>query len=61
MSSRSLLLVMLVLVCLQSCTEAQNGNGPSLCCFTYQSSAIPSKQVEVYKKTQAGCTKPGTM
>ncbi|KAG7330624.1 hypothetical protein KOW79_006846 [Hemibagrus wyckioides] len=61
MSSRSLLLVLLVLACLQFFTEAQNSFGPSHCCFNFQKTPVPEKIVISYKKTLADCTKPGVI
>ncbi|KAK3546732.1 hypothetical protein QTP70_033530 [Hemibagrus guttatus] len=61
MSSRSLLLVLLVLACLQSFTVAQYSNQPSRCCFSFQKTPIPEKFVISYTKTRVGCTEPGVI
>ncbi|XP_027034685.1 C-C motif chemokine 3-like [Tachysurus fulvidraco] len=59
MISRSHLLVLLVLACLQSFPMAQNANGPKKCCFTYQTNQIPVKHIAKYEITEAQCSKPG--
>ncbi|KAF4088699.1 hypothetical protein AMELA_G00057730 [Ameiurus melas] len=63
MFSRSLLLVLLGLVCLQSFTTAQNGNGPARCCFSFQNpkDKIPIKVITAYEVTDLQCTKPGVI
>ncbi|XP_053089578.1 C-C motif chemokine 3-like isoform X2 [Pangasianodon hypophthalmus] len=61
MFSHSLLLVLLVLTCIQSFTTAQNTNGPTQCCFRYQSSQIPVKVIIGYEETDHQCTKPGVI
>ncbi|XP_053089210.1 C-C motif chemokine 3-like [Pangasianodon hypophthalmus] len=61
MSSRSLLLVLLVLFYLQFFTTAQNAVGPDKCCFSYQTHRIPVKVITGYKETDQRCTKPGVI
>ncbi|XP_060729548.1 C-C motif chemokine 3-like [Tachysurus vachellii] len=63
MSSRSLLLVLLVLACLQSFTTAQNGNVPEeyQCCFRFQIQPIPVRVIKEYEVTDIRCTKPGVI
>ncbi|KAB5578966.1 hypothetical protein PHYPO_G00188550 [Pangasianodon hypophthalmus] len=61
MSSRSLLLLLLVLACLQSFTTAQNADGPKICCIRYQTHRIPVRVITVYKETDRWCTKPGVI
>ncbi|XP_053537717.1 C-C motif chemokine 3-like 1 isoform X3 [Ictalurus punctatus] len=64
MVSRSLLLVLLVLLgltCLQSFTTAHNGHGPGQCCFNYQTHPIPAKYITAYEETEHQCTKPGVI
>ncbi|XP_017328678.1 C-C motif chemokine 3-like 1 [Ictalurus punctatus] len=64
MVSRSLLLVLLVLLgltCLQSFTTAHNGHGPSKCCFNYQTHPIPVTFITAYEETEHQCTKPGVI
>nr|AAT52142.1 CC chemokine SCYA108 [Ictalurus furcatus] len=59
MSSGSLLLVLLVLGCLQSFTEAQRANEPEPCCFNFQTIKIPLRLIKEYKETRTDCTKAG--
>ncbi|MCI4376992.1 hypothetical protein PGIGA_G00198170 [Pangasianodon gigas] len=61
MSSRSLLLLLLVLACLQSFTTANNGNGPEKCCFSYQTKHIPVRFIKEYEESERQCTKPGVI
>ncbi|XP_053485878.1 C-C motif chemokine 4 homolog [Ictalurus furcatus] len=61
MVSRSLLLVLLVLGCLQSFTAAHNGNGPDQCCFRYQTHRIPASHIKAYEETHHQCTNPGVI
>ncbi|XP_053333098.1 uncharacterized protein LOC128506568 [Clarias gariepinus] len=62
MSSRSLLLVLLVLACLQFFALAENNShGPTQCCFTYQKSRIPIKKIAAYEVTERQCTQPGVI
>ncbi|KAF4088698.1 hypothetical protein AMELA_G00057690 [Ameiurus melas] len=61
MFSRSLLLVLLGLVCLQSFTTAQNGNTPDPCCFSYQTHKIPIKVITAYEVTDRRCQKHGVI
>ncbi|KAK2860019.1 hypothetical protein Q7C36_004185 [Tachysurus vachellii] len=63
MISRSLLLVLLVLACLQSFTTAQNGNVPEeyQCCFRFQIQPIPVRVIKEYEVTDIRCTKPGVI
>ncbi|XP_062849732.1 C-C motif chemokine 3-like [Trichomycterus rosablanca] len=55
----SLLLVLLVLGCLQTFTQAQNVNGPGECCFGYFTRPIPKKDIIGYEETRPDCTQPG--
>ncbi|XP_062849735.1 C-C motif chemokine 18-like [Trichomycterus rosablanca] len=55
----SLLLVLLVLGCLQSYTQAQHANGPGECCFGYFTRPIPKKDITGYEETRPDCTQPG--
>ncbi|XP_053485889.1 C-C motif chemokine 3-like [Ictalurus furcatus] len=59
MSSGSLLLVLLVLGCLQSFTEAQSALTPEQCCFKFQTKIIPQRLIKGYKETRLDCTKAG--
>ncbi|XP_053349063.1 C-C motif chemokine 3-like [Clarias gariepinus] len=59
MSSRSLLLVLLVLTCLQSFTMGQSQNEPGVCCFNFQMRRIPVDNITEYKQTRRGCVKDG--
>ncbi|XP_053537716.1 C-C motif chemokine 3 isoform X1 [Ictalurus punctatus] len=59
MSSGSLLLVLLVLGCLQSFTEANNAKTPEQCCFKFQTNKIPLRLIKGYKETRLDCTKAG--
>ncbi|XP_053537714.1 C-C motif chemokine 3-like [Ictalurus punctatus] len=59
MSSGSLLLVLLVLGCLQSFTEANNAKTPESCCFKFQTNKIPLRVIKGYKETRLDCTKAG--
>ncbi|XP_058250427.1 carcinoembryonic antigen-related cell adhesion molecule 5-like isoform X3 [Hemibagrus wyckioides] len=63
MFSRSLLLVLLVLVCLQSFTTAQNqnANGPKTCCVRFQTKPIPVRVITAYEETDIWCSKPGVI
>ncbi|XP_047665909.1 C-C motif chemokine 3-like isoform X1 [Tachysurus fulvidraco] len=63
MISRSLLLVLLVLACLQSFTTAIEGNGPEeyQCCFSFQTRPIPVRVITAYAVTDIRCTKPGVI
>ncbi|KAF5890270.1 C-C motif chemokine 4, partial [Clarias magur] len=59
MSSRSLLMGLLVLTCLQSFTTAQNSNGVKKCCFTFSKNKIPLQCITQYIEARRDCTKPG--
>ncbi|KAF4088706.1 hypothetical protein AMELA_G00057610 [Ameiurus melas] len=59
MSSGSLLLVLLVLGCLQSFTEAQRANEPKSCCFEFLMHKIPLRLIKGYEQTRVNCTKAG--
>ncbi|XP_060731320.1 uncharacterized protein LOC132849131 [Tachysurus vachellii] len=61
MISRSLLLVLLVLACLQSFTTANNGNGPDQCCTKIVTRPIPIRVITDYEVTERQCTKPGVI
>ncbi|XP_062849734.1 C-C motif chemokine 17-like [Trichomycterus rosablanca] len=55
----SLLLVLLVLGCLQTFTQAQHGtNGPGECCFGYFTRPIPIRDITGYEETRPDCSKP---
>ncbi|XP_053348993.1 C-C motif chemokine 4-like [Clarias gariepinus] len=59
MSSCSLLLVLLVLICVQSFTLAQDPKGPGPCCFTFQKRKMPVQLITKYKETERACSIPG--
>ncbi|XP_053485876.1 C-C motif chemokine 3 [Ictalurus furcatus] len=59
MVSRSLLLVLLGLACLQSFTTAQSQNEGGRCCFRYQTHPIPVRLITAYEVTDHQCPKPG--
>ncbi|XP_058251273.1 C-C motif chemokine 4 homolog isoform X3 [Hemibagrus wyckioides] len=61
MISRSLLLVLLVLACLQSFTTAQNEDIPEQCCFRFSTNPIPVKLISAYVETDPQCPKPGVI
>ncbi|XP_060729546.1 C-C motif chemokine 3-like [Tachysurus vachellii] len=61
MISRSLLLVLLVLTCLQSFTTAINVDEPDDCCFRFLTQRIPVSFITAYKVTDPKCTKPGVI
>ncbi|XP_058251195.1 C-C motif chemokine 23-like [Hemibagrus wyckioides] len=61
MFSRSLLLVLLVLACLQSITTAESENGPTQCCVRFQAKQIPVRVITAYHKTELQCPKPGVI
>ncbi|XP_060731505.1 C-C motif chemokine 3-like [Tachysurus vachellii] len=61
MSSRSLLLVLLVLACLQSFTTAQNGHVPYQCCYRFLTRPIPVRVITDYEVTELRCAKPGVI
>ncbi|XP_053089577.1 regakine-1-like isoform X1 [Pangasianodon hypophthalmus] len=61
MSSRSLLLVLLVLACLQSFTTAESAGGQGPCCFSYQTHKIPVRLITAYQETDRGCEYPGVI
>ncbi|XP_058250430.1 uncharacterized protein LOC131355885 isoform X6 [Hemibagrus wyckioides] len=61
MISRSLLLVLLVLACLQSFTTAQSPKGPDQCCFGFQNKSIPVRVIASYRVTDLQCTKHGVI
>ncbi|KAF4088694.1 hypothetical protein AMELA_G00057630 [Ameiurus melas] len=61
MFSRSLLLVLLVLGCLQSFTAADGAQGTHQCCFSYQKKPIPVQHIKEYKITDQQCLKPGVI
>ncbi|XP_053089623.1 fractalkine-like isoform X2 [Pangasianodon hypophthalmus] len=62
MSSRFLLLVLLVLFYLQFFTTAQlYVGGPDECCFEYQTHRIPVRLITGYKETDQRCTKSGVI
>ncbi|XP_017328324.1 C-C motif chemokine 3-like [Ictalurus punctatus] len=61
MVSRSLLLVLLGLACLQSFTTAESENEPDQCCFKYQTHRIPVHLITAYEVKDHRCTKPGVV
>ncbi|MCI4376990.1 hypothetical protein PGIGA_G00198150 [Pangasianodon gigas] len=62
MSSRSLLLVLLVLFYLQFFTTANNAMALYECCFKYQTHPIHARLITGYKETdQRQCPKPGVI
>nr|AAZ99068.1 CC chemokine SCYA120B [Ictalurus punctatus] len=61
MVSRSLLLVLLGLACLQSFTTAISANEPDRCCFSYRTRPIPEKLITAYNETHPLCPKPGVV
>nr|AAT52138.1 CC chemokine SCYA104 [Ictalurus furcatus] len=61
MFSRSLLLVLLGLSCLQSFTMAQNANGASFCCFEFHKRPLPAANVVSYEETRFECSVPGVI
>ncbi|KAG7330644.1 hypothetical protein KOW79_006866 [Hemibagrus wyckioides] len=61
MFSRSLLLLLLGLSCLQSFTMAQNANGAGLCCFEFHKNPFPAANVVSYEETRSDCTLPGVI
>ncbi|NP_001187097.1 small inducible cytokine A3 precursor [Ictalurus punctatus] len=61
MFSRSLLLVLLGLSCLQSFTVAETANGASLCCFEFHKKPFPAANVVSYEETRSDCTLPGVI
>ncbi|XP_047665916.1 C-C motif chemokine 3-like isoform X5 [Tachysurus fulvidraco] len=61
MISRSLLLVLLVLACLQSFTTAIVGNTEDKCCFSFLIRQIPVRVITAYAVTDIRCAKPGVI
>ncbi|XP_053089746.1 C-C motif chemokine 3-like [Pangasianodon hypophthalmus] len=61
MFSRSLLLVLLGLSCLQSFTMAQRANGADLCCFEFHKRPFPASTVVSYEETRSECSLPGVI
>nr|NP_001187126.1 CC chemokine SCYA104 variant 2 precursor [Ictalurus punctatus]AAT52150.1 CC chemokine SCYA104 variant 2 [Ictalurus punctatus] len=65
MFSRSLLLVLLGLSCLQSFTMALSASGASLCCFEFhkipEKKPFPAANVVSYEETRSDCTIPGVI
>ncbi|XP_053089737.1 uncharacterized protein LOC128318220 isoform X2 [Pangasianodon hypophthalmus] len=53
--------LLLVLVCLQDFTVAENANGPDKCCFSFQTHKIPERVITEYQETDAQCTKAGVI
>ncbi|KAB5578958.1 hypothetical protein PHYPO_G00188450 [Pangasianodon hypophthalmus] len=53
--------LLLVLVCLQDFTVAQNANGPGQCCFSYQTHKIPVRFITAYQETWRRCQTPGVI
>ncbi|XP_062849529.1 C-C motif chemokine 3-like [Trichomycterus rosablanca] len=61
-TSGSLLLVLLVLGCLQSYTDANMGaKTPQECCFDFYKKAIPATYITEYEVTRDDCTKSGVI
>ncbi|KAB5578957.1 hypothetical protein PHYPO_G00188440 [Pangasianodon hypophthalmus] len=50
--------LLLVLVCLQDFTVAENAGEQGPCCFSYQTHRIPVRVITEYKETDQHCTKP---
>ncbi|XP_060731506.1 C-C motif chemokine 4 homolog [Tachysurus vachellii] len=61
MISRSLLLVLLVLACLQSFATAEHENTPDQCCFSFLTRPIPVRVITAYKVTDIRCAKRGVI
>ncbi|XP_058249936.1 C-C motif chemokine 3-like 1 [Hemibagrus wyckioides] len=63
MISRSLLLVLLGLACLQSFTTAQDqsANTQDQCCLGFQTKPIPVRVIASYEETDIRCSKPGVI
>ncbi|XP_047674122.1 C-C motif chemokine 18-like [Tachysurus fulvidraco] len=61
MISRSLLLVLLVLACLQSFTIADPGTEVDQCCFSFLTRPIPVRVITAYAVTDIRCVKPGVI
>ncbi|XP_058251279.1 C-C motif chemokine 5-like [Hemibagrus wyckioides] len=61
MFSRSLLLLLLGLSCLQSFTMAQHANGAGLCCFEFHKKPFPAANVVSFLVTRFDCTLPGVV
>ncbi|XP_053089537.1 C-C motif chemokine 4 homolog [Pangasianodon hypophthalmus] len=61
MFSRSLLLVLLGLSCLQSFTMAQHANGADLCCFEFHKKPLPASIVVSYEETRSECPLSGVI
>ncbi|XP_053349053.1 C-C motif chemokine 4 homolog [Clarias gariepinus] len=59
MSSCSLPLVLLVLICVQSFTLAKESKTPSSCCFVFQKRKIPVQLITKYEETERACYHPG--
>ncbi|XP_053368083.1 C-C motif chemokine 4 homolog [Clarias gariepinus] len=59
MSSCSLPLVLLVLICVQSFTLALAPNAPDICCFTFQKRKVPVQLITKYDETYPSCPNPG--
>ncbi|KAK3546549.1 hypothetical protein QTP70_026926, partial [Hemibagrus guttatus] len=61
MFSRSLLLVLLGLSCLQNFTMAQSASGADLCCFEFHKNPFPAANAVSYTVTRSDCTVPGVI
>ncbi|XP_053353502.1 C-C motif chemokine 3-like [Clarias gariepinus] len=61
MSSRSILLVLVIFTCLQFFTTANNAHGPKQCCFDYQLQQIPARIIKAYRETERQCIYPGVI
>ncbi|XP_060782380.1 eotaxin-like [Neoarius graeffei] len=59
MLSRSLLLVLAILACLQYFTVGQNAKGPEDCCFNFFQKPIPVRAIKAYANTSNECPKTG--
>ncbi|KAF5887888.1 C-C motif chemokine 4, partial [Clarias magur] len=57
--SRSVLLVLLVLTCLQDFAVPQSAKGPEDCCFNFFKRPIPIKLIKTYENTSNDCPKSG--
>ncbi|XP_036452271.1 C-C motif chemokine 18-like [Colossoma macropomum] len=58
---RSLLLALLIILYLQSCTVGQHGKAPKECCFSFYTRPIPVAFISKYEEMRANCTRPGVI
>ncbi|KAI4874767.1 hypothetical protein NFI96_023550, partial [Prochilodus magdalenae] len=59
--SQSLLLGLLIITCLQSCTEGQSGGAPKECCFSFFAGRIPAAAITKYEETRNDCPRAGVI